>query len=341
MQRKRSIILVTLLLICIFSASCFVNDQVKENQDEKPSLIEQRRFLEENNQEVNSTTSREYQLDSSASKTKAGRANESQIDPLTSQREVVIARKNELDLKDLENKIETYLDQQKIDRSSLSVYVTDLTRDQEYCFNETVFFGAASIYKLPIAMLFYDDINKGEISFDTNYVYEASYHQAGGPIPYTYNIGDEIPLDQLLNDMIEFSDNTSAWILYHNYGGWEVHRTEALRYTNYQLGHKFLAYENYMTSQYTNDLLLHIYNHQNEYALLLESMKNSFPENYLNLNCNNSTYQKHGNYLDAMGGVGLVLDGNPYAISILTSLGNCGEIHLGNINKIVYHHFNP
>ena len=39
----------------------------------------------------------------------------------------------------LENKIETYLDQQKIDRSSLSVYVTDLTRDQEYCFNETVF----------------------------------------------------------------------------------------------------------------------------------------------------------------------------------------------------------
>lgn len=68
---------------------------------------------------------------------------------------------------DLDALITSYFNQNGIDASDIGIYVHDLTSGGTYTFNETDYFLAASTYKLPLAMYYYEQINAGKISPDT------------------------------------------------------------------------------------------------------------------------------------------------------------------------------
>lgn len=67
---------------------------------------------------------------------------------------------------DLKNLIDNYLTTNGIDTSQVGIYITDLTSTGTYTLNPDQYFIAASTYKLPLAMYYYEKINSGEISKD-------------------------------------------------------------------------------------------------------------------------------------------------------------------------------
>ena len=64
---------------------------------------------------------------------------------------------------DLAKLIGDYLDENNVDQDNIGIYVHDLTSDGTYMLNQDEYFVAASTYKLPLAMLYYEKINAGEI----------------------------------------------------------------------------------------------------------------------------------------------------------------------------------
>ena len=59
----------------------------------------------------------------------------------------------------LAKEIEAYFQENNIDHESVSYCITDLKHNIKYSMNENEEFIAASIYKLPLAMLYYDNLN--------------------------------------------------------------------------------------------------------------------------------------------------------------------------------------
>lgn len=328
MKKIKPLPLFIILLFLILLEGCSRNNYPKAFKGEMMDTNKDKQIVETSEKKTeNETSNRDFLVQ-----------DESQFKTKIKTKETTEALIEE-DLQGLKDQIEFYLKIKEIDPYSLSIYITDLKNGSEYKLNPTIPFRAASTYKLPLAMLVYDAINTGVISAETAYIYEWQHYEGGGPLPDTYGVGQAIPIDYLLRVMIAYSDNTSAHILYENLGGWEAYRLAAEKYSNHPINRRFHELGNYLTTQYSNDLLIYLYNRPEEYTDLLELMKISFPENYLNLNLPYSTYQKHGCYAEFYSSIGLVCEQNPYAISILTNLGPSGEEHIGNINEIAYYYF--
>ena len=49
-------------------------------------------------------------------------------------------------------------------------------------------------------------------------------HEDAGVISSDYGIGSQVPLSDLLNDLIIYSDNDAGHILYENLGGWKEYK---------------------------------------------------------------------------------------------------------------------
>lgn len=68
-------------------------------------------------------------------------------------------------------KISAYLTNHNIDFDSVGIYVHDITTGAEYSLNPKEYFLAASTYKLPLAVYYYEQINCGAMSLDSSVSY--------------------------------------------------------------------------------------------------------------------------------------------------------------------------
>lgn len=242
-------------------------------------------------------------------------------------------------IQELGNQIDAYLEKNDIDTNKLSIYITDLETEESYSINENVDFLAASIYKLPLAMLYYEKINDGILSYKQSYTLKEEYYEEGGPIG-KLEVGTNVSLENLLYNVIVNSDNTAGHILFENLGGWINFKKEAVKYTSLEMGSTFYSYDNVLSAAYMNDVLKYLYTHKSEFAQLIEDLKIATPNDFLNKNINNSVMQKYGFYASAYNSVGLSIDGYPYSIVVFTNLNSNGVQVMADINEICYTYFN-
>ena len=238
----------------------------------------------------------------------------------------------------ISKEIEEYLKENEIDHDKVSYCITDLKHNIKYSMNENEEYVAASTYKLPLAMLYYDMINEGTYTLDSTFMYEANMHEDDGMISSRYGIGSEISLKELLDCMILYSDNDAAHILYENLGGWEPYKEAMRKYTD-SISENYYTVDNITTSNTMNDVVTYLYTHQKDYKDLIENMKKAEPNKYLDKDIQQNMPQKYGSYDYAENSVGFVKTENPYSIVVLTSLGDKGEDVMAKINSIVYSHF--
>lgn len=244
----------------------------------------------------------------------------------------------------LDTAIYNYLYENGIDESEVSIFYQRLDTNESFELNVDDFFLSGSIYKVPLAMLYYEKINGGEISEDDQLLYTADSYEEGGPIGTTYSPGSYIPVSTLLYHTIINSDNTAARILFNNLGGWVTFRDLIKKYddsTNPENIESERFYENEFTSRYTNEILYYLYHHEDEYSELIERMKMTCTSSYLNLNLGVDIAQKYGSYSYAENAIGIVYGDVPYIISIFTSLsyGNGMQV-VGDINELCYNYTN-
>ena len=234
--------------------------------------------------------------------------------------------------------IEAYFQENGIDHEKVAYCITDLEHNIKYSMNEKDEFIAASIYKLPLAMLYFDKINEGEYTLDSTFTYSGYMHEDAGVISSDYGIGSQVPLSDLLNDLIIYSDNDAGHILYENLGGWKEYKEAMTKYTN-SISENYYTMDNVTTANTMNDVVTYLYDHKEDYKGLIKNMEEAEPGEYLDRDTQLSMPQKYGMYDYALNSVGFVECNTSYSIVVLTSLGDKGADVMANINRIAYEHF--
>lgn len=234
--------------------------------------------------------------------------------------------------------IEAYFQENGIDHEKVAYCITDLEHNIKYSMNEKDEFIAASIYKLPLAMLYYDKVNEGEYTLDSTFTYSGYMHEDAGVISSDYGIGSQVPLSDLLNDLIIYSDNNAGHILYENLGGWKEYKEAMTKYTD-SISENYYTMDNVTTANTMNDVVTYLYDHKEDYKGLIKNMEEAEPGEYLDRDTQLSMPQKYGMYDSALNSVGFVECNTSYSIVVLTSLGDKGADVMANINRIAYEHF--
>lgn len=234
--------------------------------------------------------------------------------------------------------IEAYFQENGIDHEKVAYCITDLEHNIKYSMNEKDEFIAASIYKLPLAMLYYDKVNEGEYTLDSTFTYSGYIHEDAGVISSDYGIGSQVPLSDLLNDLIIYSDNDAGHILYENLGGWKEYKEAMTKYTD-SISENYYTMDNVTTANTMNDVVTYLYDHKEDYKGLIKNMEEAEPGEYLDRDTQLSMPQKYGMYDSALNSVGFVECNTSYSIVVLTSLGDKGADVMANINRIAYEHF--
>lgn len=234
--------------------------------------------------------------------------------------------------------IEAYFQENGIDHEKVAYCITDLEHNIKYSMNEKYEFIAASIYKLPLAMLYYDKVNEGEYTLDSTFTYIGYMHEDAGVISSDYGIGSQVPLSDLLNDLIIYSDNDAGHILYENLGGWKEYKEAMTKYTD-SISENYYTMDNVTTANTMNDVVTYLYDHKEDYKGLIKNMEEAEPGEYLDRDTQLSMPQKYGMYDSALNSVGFVECNTSYSIVVLTSLGDKGADVMANINRIAYEHF--
>lgn len=234
--------------------------------------------------------------------------------------------------------IEAYFQENGIDHEKVAYCITDLEHNIKYSMNEKDEFIAASIYKLPLAMLYYDKVNEGEYTLDSTFTYSGYMHEDAGVIGSDYGIGSQVPLSDLLNDLIIYSDNDAGHILYENLGGWKEYKEAMTKYTD-SISENYYTMDNVTTANTMNDVVTYLYDHKEDYKGLIKNMEEAEPGEYLDRDTQLSMPQKYGMYDSALNSVGFVECNTSYSIVVLTSLGDKGADVMANINRIAYEHF--
>lgn len=244
---------------------------------------------------------------------------------------------------DLTKLIENYISLKNIDKNSLAISIHSYKTNEIYNLNENNYFTAASIYKLYMAIIYYDMINEGKFSLDDSLTFEDYMYEPGGFVGDTYSFGDKIDIKSLLHYSISDSDNSASHILFENLGGWMKLKNIAKSYTTTDTSNeKYNSFENVVTSSFIMDFLDKLHKNKDNYTLLIDDMMNSTPREYLN--GHESMYgklaQKYGNLDGVDNAAGIYLDEkNPYSIVILTSMNGYGEKIISDISEIVYNYF--
>lgn len=234
--------------------------------------------------------------------------------------------------------IEAYFQENGIDHEKVAYCITDLEHNIKYSMNEKDEFIAASIYKLPLAMLYYDKVNEGEYTLDSTFTYSGYMHEDAGVISSDYGIGSQVPLSDLLNDLIIYSDNDAGHILYENLGGWKEYKEAMTKYTD-SISENYYTMDNVTTANTMNDVVTYLYDHKEDYKGLIKNMEEAEPGEYLDRDTQLSMPQKYGMFDSALNSVGFVECNTSYSIVVLTSLGDKGADVMANINRIAYEHF--
>ena len=234
--------------------------------------------------------------------------------------------------------IEAYFQENGIDHEKVAYCITDLEHNIKYSMNEKDEFIAASIYKLPLAMLYYDKVNEGEYTLDSTFTYSGYMHEDAGVISSDYGIGSQVPLSDLLNDLIIYSDNDAVHILYENLGGWKEYKEAMTKYTD-SISENYYTMDNVTTANTMNDVVTYLYDHKEDYKGLIKNMEEAEPGEYLDRDTQLSMPQKYGMYDSALNSVGFVECNTSYSIVVLTSLGDKGADVMANINRIAYERF--
>ena len=110
------------------------------------------------------------------------------------------------------------------------------------------------------------------------------------------------------------------------------------KYTN-SISENYYTMDNVTTANTMNDVVTYLYDHKEDYKVLIKNMEEAEPGEYLDRDTQLSMPQKYGMYDSALNSVGFVECNTSYSIVVLTSLGDKGADVMANINRIAYEHF--
>ena len=242
--------------------------------------------------------------------------------------------------KPLSDQINQYLSDHGMNSSQVAIAYQNLETKETYYLNENNWMVAGSTYKLPLNMLFEDAINQGIYQTDSHLLYcSYCYEDIKGTIDHDYGVGSYIPLDTLMKNSIVDSCNTASHILFETLGGWSCYREKAKQYSPAIFYSVDYAVSNDVSAAYLMNILEVLYEHQEDYNIVLNYMKEADPNAYLKQYVHYPIAQKYGEYEGAQNVAGIVYAPTPYAVVILTDNAPNEQTTVGELSALIanYH----
>lgn len=251
------------------------------------------------------------------------------------------AKAEELNAK-LNSELENYYQTKGIDKEDIAVVIETADGQIHYALNEDTPFIAASLFKLPLAMMYCDMIAEGQFGLqDEVYFEEYDIHEEGdNTITQDYAPGDSIPVEVAVRSMLQFSDNTAAAILYNNIGGWNQYLEDQKVYWG-DAAETFEnpGMENLVTGRQMMNTLRVWESDPEKYTFVTETLKNTTQEEFLNEKLPNAMVQKYGDLGEQINAAGISAYGVPYRAVVLSKTGSSYH-DAGAINEIVWNILN-
>lgn len=249
-------------------------------------------------------------------------SDDSNIDSETVIAEVEIEEEEEIEFSEDEGiaeLINSYILENNLTESNFAFFYYNVDTRKEYFYNEMTQFTAASTVKLPVAMLYYDQINDGTLSSTDTLLYSSSSYEAGGGLTASYySPGDYVPISFLLQQSIVNSDNTAINILMSYYGYINCRQQINQKYTTEEVDDSFFQ-SNLTYAKYAFEILDYLYTNIDDYTDLIEDLKVSSDGLYLKKYIDDyDVAHKYGSYNGYVHDYGIVFGESTYLIGVYT-----------------------
>lgn len=221
-----------------------------------------------------------------------------------------------------------------IQDEDFTIFYENMVTKETYTENMDTLRIAASTIKLPVNMMYYDEVADGTMKLNTSLTYHSyNYEEGAGFTASDYRAGDSIPLSYLLHQSIVYSDNTAVNILIDQLG-YEQFRTALSAYTN------VVSDEFYNSNLINGDILFtllqRLYDNPDRYVDLLADMKEAMPNQYMKSYLDVEIAHKYGLYGQYTHDVGIVYAQEPFLLGILSSNVSNAEDMIGYTTLALY-----
>lgn len=220
----------------------------------------------------------------------------------------------------IEELVTSYIKEKGLSTTTFGFFYYSVTDQEEYLYNETALFNAASTIKVPLNMLYYDRLADGTIKADTAYTLTSNDIEEGdGETAIRYKLKQAVPLTFLQEQSIVNSDNTATNMLIRGLGGFSTFRRLLCEYDEQAYPSRFYT-ENVINMRYMLSVLKHLYENKEKYQPLLAHMEHASEGLYLQKSSDDFTIaQKYGLYDANLHTIGIVSTPNPYIVGIYTN----------------------
>lgn len=303
----RSISILIILIVAIVLLIIHITGNKEGNESKQEASVEvsgEENIKSESGQEVIETSSE-------------GTNGETQTEVIAEEK-IEEEEKKEVVSEEVKNLIEQTRAENNLTENNFACFYYNVDTKEYYFYNEDKYFTAASTIKVPVSMVYYDKINKGELTTESKLIYEQGDYEAGaGRTAATYKVGSKIPLSFLIEEAIINSDNTAVNILIGNLG-YRNCKKKIAKYTEAEVPETFYS-SNILSAKFAYDIINHLYNNQGNYTQLIEYMKQSSNGQYLKGNLEQyDVVHKYGSYNGYVHDYGIIYGKNTYLVGVFT-----------------------
>lgn len=214
----------------------------------------------------------------------------------------------------LDERMEQFRAEYGLTEQNFSLCYYDTVSGEEYRFNDKKFMVAASTFKLPLNLYYYE------------------MEQSGGISPDAYIGG--MSLSQAHYQSLVWSNNDVSIAMLYNLGNFRTYKDKMRTYftmDDSEITSEYYADNNYCTAMML-DALKYLYQRQDQFGEMIGYLKEAQPGQYFDRYIEDyKVAHKYGFFVDddkgvtAVNDVGIVYTPQPFLLAVYTSNANAGE----------------
>lgn len=217
----------------------------------------------------------------------------------------------------LDTLISEFLLTNNLDENKISFAYFNTVTGEEYMYNENKMMVAASIYKLPLNMYYYEQEALGNISPNTKF--------AG------YKLSDCHRLS------LQYSDNNTSMAMRKAFGSYSTYKIALDKYTGVsaaEIGGQYLT-ANYFSALTIINTLKYLYENSVFFDEAIGYLHAATPGQYFEKYVNDyDIAQKYGQITDVVNTAGIIYTPTPYLLCVFTQNTTYAERIIGRLNEL-------
>ncbi len=203
----------------------------------------------------------------------------------------------------LEEIMTAFMEEKGLHKGNFSVSYYNTVTGESYAFNDTTMMVAASTFKLPLNMYYYEMEQAGEIASD-------AYISRGG-----------MPLNKAHYESLVNSHNEVSLGMLYNLGNFRTYKEKMRKYftmTDEEIDASYY-HDNYYCTRMMMDALKYLYDHADSFEEMIGYMKEAQPGQYFKAGVEDyEVAHKYGWFEGAVNDVGIIYAPQPFLLAVYT-----------------------